>query len=159
MMGASELTISVSYSQLAVFDHSLERPFNEWNDKHVAQGVSWRLGSVAFRTIEEGGPHLVTVRLDAHDNDLAPDAIRVIDVPFEVPPSGTIEIGSISDSVLLELPPGIYQLRYECYERANSPTPRVRLLFYRNSNPRFSIVRADRELNPGADLLLIASPA
>jgi hypothetical protein len=159
MIGTNELTISVSYSQLAVFDHSLERPFNAWTDRHVAQGFSWRPGSVAFGTIEDGGPHLVTVRLDARESDPALDAIRVIDVPFEVPPSGAIEIGSISDSVLLELPSDIYQLRFECYERANSPTARLRLLFCRNSNPRFDIVRADSELNPGTDLLLIASPA
>ena len=101
----------------------------------------------------------MTVRLEAQESDPAPDAIRVIDVPFEVPPSGAIEIGSISDSVSLELPSDIYQLRFECYERANSATPRVRLLFYRNSNPRFDIVRADSELNPGTDFLVIASPA
>jgi Competence protein J (ComJ) len=153
----NELLISVSYSQLAVFDHSLERPFNEWTDRHVAQGFSWRLGSVAFRTIEEGGKHLVTVRLEAQESDPAPDAIRVIDVPFEIPPSGTIEIGSISDSVSLELPSDVYQLRFECYERANSATPRLRLLFYSNSKPHFEVVRADSELNPGRDLLLMAS--
>jgi hypothetical protein len=159
MMGTNELVISVSYSQLAVFDRSLERPFNEWTDRHVAQGFSWRPGSVAFRTIEEAGQHLVTVRLETEESDPAPDAIRVIDVPFEVPPSGAIEIGSISDSVSLELPSESYQLRFECYEHANSATPRVRLLFYRNGNPRFDILRADSELNPGTDLLLIASPA
>jgi hypothetical protein len=159
MMGTNELTISVSYSQLAVFDQSLERPFNVWTDRHVAQGFSWRPGSVAFRTIEEAGPHVVTVELDAHEGDPAPNAIRVIAVPFEVPPSGAIEVGSIADSVLLELPSGNYQLRFECYERANSPTPRVRLLFCKNSDPRFDIIRADSELNPGTDLLLIASPA
>jgi hypothetical protein len=159
MIGTNELVISVSYSQLAVFDHSLERPFNGWTDTHVAQGFSWRPGSVAFRTIEQGGQHLVTVGLEAQESDPAPDAIRIIDAPFEVPPSGAIEIGSISDSVLLELPSDIYQLRFECYERANGATPRVHLLFYRNSNPRFEVVRADSELNPGADLLLIASPA
>jgi hypothetical protein len=89
---------------------------------------------VAFRTIEEGGQHLVTVKLDADEGDPAPDAIRIIEVPFEVPPSGAIEIGSVSDSVSLELPAGIYQLRFECYERANSPSPRVRLLFNRNGH-------------------------
>jgi len=156
-MGTNELVISVSYSQLAVFDHSLERPFNEWTDRHVAQGFSWRPGIVAFRTIEEGGKHLVTIRLEAQESDPALDAIRVIDVPFEVPPSGAIEIGSISDSVSLELPSDIYQLRFECYERANNAIPRVSLLFYSSSEPRFDVVRADSELNPGTDLLLTAS--
>ena len=158
-MESSELTISVSYSQLAVFDHALERPFNRWSDRHVAQGFSWRPGSVAFRTIEEGGQHLVTVRLDAHEGEPAPSAIRVIDVPFEVPLNGAIEIGSISDSVSLELPSGVYQLRFECYDRANSTSPRVRLLFNRNNNPGFKVVRADSGLNSVADLVLTALPA
>jgi hypothetical protein len=159
MTGSSELTISVSYSQLAVFDHSLKRPFNEWTSRHVAQGFSWRPGSAVFRTIEESGQHLVTVRLNAHEGEPGPGAIRVIDVPFEAPPGGAIEIGSISDSAPLELPSGIYQLRFECYERANSPIPRIRILFDRNNNPHFEIVRTDRALNPGVPLLLTASPA
>lgn len=158
-MRIDELTIAISYSQLAVFDHSLERPFNEWTDRHVAQGFSWRPGSVSFRTIEESGPHLVTVGLDANKSEPAQDVIRSIDVPFEVPSSGTIEIGSIADSVLFELPSGTYQLRFECCVRSNIAIPKIRLSFYRNSNPRFDVVRADPELNPDTDLLLIASPA
>jgi hypothetical protein len=159
MIGTNELVISVSYSQLAVFDHSLERPLNEWTNRHVTQGFCWRPGSVAFRTIEESGKHLVTVRVEVEESDPALDAIRVIDVPFEVPPSGAIEIGSISDSVSLALPSDIYHLRFECYERTNCANPKVRLVFCSNRNPRFGIVRADSELNPGRDLLLTASPA
>jgi hypothetical protein len=155
----SELIISVSYSQIAVFDPSLERPFNEWTEKHVAQGFSCRPGSVAFRTIEESGEHLVTVGLTPGEGDAAPGAIRIIDVPFEVPPGGIIEIGSISDGARLKVPPGIYQLRFECYERANSPSSRIRVLFAMNDSPHFEIVRADSKLSPGADLLLTASAA
>lgn len=159
MMEANELVVSVSYSQLAVFDHSLERPFNTWTDEHAAQGFSWRPGSVSFRTIEESGPHLVAVKLETHASEPALGAVRVIDVPFEVPPSGKIEVASISDSSLLELPAGRYQLRFECCERANSPSPRVHLLFMRNPSPRFCVVRADPALSPSANLLLAASPA
>jgi hypothetical protein len=114
---------------------------------------------VAFRAIEEGGRHLVTVWVDADEREPAPDAIRVIDVPFEVPSDGTVEIGSISDGVPLQLPPGTYQLRYECFERANSPSPRLHFLFYRDNNPHFNLVRADSDLHPGKELLLTASPA
>lgn len=158
-METGELTILVSYSQLAVFDHSLDRPFNEWTDRHVAQGFAWRPGSVGFRTVDESGQHLVTVRLDAGERDPPPDAIRVIDVPFEVPPGGAIEIGSISDSKPLMLPSGRYQLRFECHGGANSLGPRVRLSFDRNNHPHFEVVRTDSKLNPDTALLLNASPA
>jgi hypothetical protein len=159
MKEASEFTISVSYSQLTVFDRSLERPFNEWTDRHVAQGFSWRHGTVSFGTVEDSGSHRVTVRLSDHEHDPNPDAIRVIDVPFEVPPGGRIEIGSIADSTSLVLPPGSYQLRFEYCKRVGSAMPVVCLSFNPKDNPRFKVIRTDFELGPGADLLLSASPA
>lgn len=158
-MAPIEFPIMVSYSQVAVFDHSLKRPFNEWTDRHIAQGFSWRPGSVAFRTIKEAGQHLVTVKVDANEIEPPPEAIRAIDVPFEVPPNGAVEIGSISDSLSFELPPGVYQLRFECYGCANSPTPRVRILLRRDDNPVFRLVRADSDLQPSKDLVLTAFAA
>jgi hypothetical protein len=149
-----EFPIFVSYSQVTVFAHSLERPFNQWTDKHVAQGFSWRPGSAAFRTIAEGGQHLVTVTVDVTEDEQPPGAIRVIDVPFEVPADGSVEIGSISDSSLLEIPRGTYTLRFECYEPVSGQTARIRLLFTRDATPAFSIVRADPELSPEGELLL-----
>jgi hypothetical protein len=154
-----EFPLMVSYSQVVVFVSSLERPFNEWTGRHVAQGFSWRPGSVAFRTIEEAGHHLVITARDASEREPRLDAIRIIDVPFEVPLGATVEIGSISDCVPLELPSGIYQLRFECYERDNNSPPRIRFLFSSNNNPNFNIVRADSQLTPDIDLLLTASPA
>jgi len=158
-MSLIEFPIVISYSQLSVFDRSLDRPFNDWTDRHVAQGFSWRPGSVAFGTIAEGGRHLVTVRVVGDDSELAANAIRVIDVPFEIPAGGTIGVGSISDSLPLQLPHGTYQLRFEYYDRGNSPVTRIRLSFRRDDNPRFEVVRADSELHPSKDLQLTASPA
>ncbi len=159
IMSSVEFPILVSYSQVTVFDHSLERPFNQWTDKHVAQGFSWRPGSAAFRTISESGQHLVTVTVDVIEDQQPPDAIRVIDVPFEVPSDGAVEIGSISDSSLLEIPPGTYRLRFECYEPVSGQAARIRFLFSRNTHPTFGIVRADPELNSEGQLLLTTSAA
>lgn len=158
-MTSVEISIFVSYSQIAVFDHSLENPFNQWTDKHVAQGFSWRPGSAAFRTIAEGGRHLVTVTVDIAEDEPPPSAVRIIDVPFEVPADGAIEIGSISDSSLLDIPSGLYRLRFECYNPVSGEPARLSFLFIRNASPTFHIVRADSELIPGEDLLLTASAA
>jgi len=156
-MTSCELKIFVSYSQLAVFDHSLERPFNDWTERHVAQGFAWRPGSVSFATLEEGGDHLVAVSLEDMRNDEPPiDAVRVIDVPFEVPPSGSIEIGSISDCRSVELPAGHYQLRFENYRASEGKLPRVHLLLHRDGNPHFRVIKAEIA---AVDLLLTASPA
>ena len=159
MTELNEFTIFISYSQLAVFHHSLKRPFNDWTARHNAQGFSWRPGSVSFLTIEEAGTHSVTAIVGVDEGELAPDAIRVIDVPFKVPPDGAVEIGSISDSKVLTLPSGMYQLRFEYYAGSNGRSPRVRLLFGRSDKPHFKMARADSELSPGADLLLTARPA
>lgn len=153
-------TISVSYSQLVVFDHSLDRPFNGWTDRHVAQGFAWRPGSVAFRTVEEGGQHLVAVTFEVTEDDaVAPNALRVIDVPFEVPPDEMIEIGSVSDSASFKIPAGLYGLRFECFERSGGDTPLIRLSFRRSSSPGFRVIRAGPDFSPEAPLVLTASPA
>jgi hypothetical protein len=159
-MARHELKVFVSHSQLAVFHHSLDRPFNTWTKRHVAQGFSWRPGSVSFGTLEEGGNLLVTLSDDESLKGEPPsDAARIIDVPFEVPADGAVEIGSIAGGESVELPAGLYQLRFENYRANEGELPRARLLFSRDSNPRFRIVRADAELAPEGDLLLSALPA
>jgi Competence protein J (ComJ) len=158
-MSSVEFPILVSYSQVTVFDHSLERPFNQWTDKHVAQGFSWRPGSAAFRTIAEGGPHLVTVVVDVAEDEQPLSAVRIVDVPFEVPADGTIEIGSVSDCSLIDIPSGTYTLRFECYEPVSGQAARIRFVFARNASPIFHIVRADPGLSPEEELLLSASAA
>jgi hypothetical protein len=42
--------LNISYSQLAVFDASLDQPLNDWTPEHADQGFSWRPRSVSFRT-------------------------------------------------------------------------------------------------------------
>jgi Competence protein J (ComJ) len=158
-MNIKEFSVSVSHSQIAVFDHAFERPFNMWTTGHVAQGFSWRPGSVAFRTVEESGRHLVIVEVNRGGVDLAPSAVRIIEVPFEVPDDDTIEIGSISESAVVHLPSGPYQLRYECCESGGTSNPRIHLSFWKDASPHFAIIRADDALNPGSDLIKVAEPA
>jgi hypothetical protein len=158
-MTSVEFSVLVLYSQVTVFDPSLERPFNDWTDKHVAQGFSWRPRSAAFRTIAEDGPHLVAVLVDSAQSDQPTGADRIIDVPFEVRADGRVEIGSISASSVLEIPRGSYALRFECYEPVSSQPARIRFLFIKDPNPTFRIVRADPELSPDGELLLSTSAA
>jgi hypothetical protein len=158
-MSLVDFPILVSYSQVIVFDRALERPFNQWTNKHVAQGFSWRPGSAAFRTIAEGGRHLVTVAVDVTESGQPSDAVRIIDVPFAVPANGAIEIGSVSDSSLFQMSPGPYRLRFECYEPGGDHMARMRFLFVRDLNPKFRVVRADSDLSPENELLLTTSAA
>jgi hypothetical protein len=156
-MSVISIFLNVSYSQITVFDSALEQPFNLWTERHVKQGFSWRQGSVSFGTIDEAARYTIDIVV-GEDLNVSPQARRVIQTPFQVPPSGSIEIASIADNVPLSLP-GIYALRYECFLASDELGRRIRFLFTRTENPTFKILRADSEMSAGNDLLLSTSPA
>jgi len=158
MTYSTDFALMVTHSQIIIFDPSLDVGFNDWTDQHVAQGFSWRPGSVAFGTLDEGGPHLVRLIVGAHDSNVA--GARVIDVPFHVPPDGRIEVASIPSGQQLHVPPGTYQLRFEAFFAASDDAlPVIALRFRPNDEPVFAVVVADSDLNPGPELLLTAQPA
>jgi Competence protein J (ComJ) len=158
-MAAASFPLIISYSQIAVFDGALKRPFNAWTERHVKQGFSWRTGSVSFATVEEAGRHAVEVDFATEHAHLPPQAIRIIQTPFVVPQNGSIEVASISDSVPLTLPSGNYALRFHYFPQNPGSIPRILFLFIKMENPSFKILRADAELSAGDDLLLSASQA
>ncbi|MCL4799154.1 MAG: hypothetical protein KJ025_06175 [Burkholderiales bacterium] len=155
----SAVAVDVSYSQLAVFPSALDQPFNDWTDQHVAQGFSWRPGTVSFRTLAEAGPHSVEIEVVEHTGSASKDAVRAIEVPFEVPANGAVEVGSISDSTAVTLPPGRFLLRCEFLGLGVDDGQRVRLIFAKSDVPRFAVVRADEALSVSTPLLTTAQPA
>jgi len=159
MTMATTITVEVSYSQLSVFASSLKQPFNDWTERHVSQGFAWRPGSVSFRSLVESGPH--SIEIDAVDRmgSVHDDAVRVVEVPFEVPADGDVEIGSITETIPVSLPAGSFLLRCEFLQSASSGNEHVRLTFARSDTPQFAVVRADPELMPDEELLTEAEPA
>ncbi len=109
--------------------------------------------------MEEAGQHVVEIDVVSDDVALSPDAIRIIQTPFEVPQNGSIEVASISQSIPLDLASGPYALRFEYFSPADGLQPRIRFVFIRNERASFRILRADPELMAGDDLLLSAEPA
>lgn len=154
-----KISLEVSYSQIAVFVTGLSHPFNDWTDLHVAQGFAWRPGSVSFRTISEDGTHSIEVDVVDWLGVVHPDAVRVIEVPFNVPDDGAIEVGSIGETVPITLPSGQFLLRSEFFGRTVDERWRVRLVFARKDIPRFAVVRADSELSFSGELITFAQPA
>lgn len=154
------IQIEVSYAQLVVFISSLERPFNDWTDQHVDQGFAWRPGSVSFRALTEAGPHDVDISVVKHVGLPADDAVRVIEVPFEVPEGDSVEVGSIGETISLPIQAGIYLLRCEFLlpqdARGNGY---ARLLFSVKDSPNFTVVRADSDISIEGELLMMAEPA
>lgn len=158
-MASTIVTVDVSYGQIAVFVSALQQPFNDWADKHVAQGFAWRPGSVSFRTLVETGPHSVEIDVAEHAGAISADAVRVTEVPFEVPPDGVVEVASISDSVPLSLPAGSFLLRCAFLKPGGVSSERVHLVFARKDTPRFAVVRADEALSVDGELLTTAQAA
>jgi hypothetical protein len=156
---ATKVCLEVSYAQLAVFASSLNQPFNDWTDRHVSQGFAWRPGSVSFRSMVEAGQHSVEINVADHVGAVHPDAVRVVDVPFEIPADGAVEVGSIMESVPLSLPAGSFLLRCEFLQPPSDACERVRLTFAKQDAPRFAVVRADPELWLSGELLTTAQPA
>jgi Competence protein J (ComJ) len=153
----TSIRLSVSYGQIAVFDSAFEHPFHNWTDTHFEQGFCWRPGSVCFRVLDEGGKFTVEIAV-ADSAEISPEAIRVIATPFEVLPTGSIEIASISDNVPVNVPPGMYSLRFECFPNLSAWEGKVRLVFARNDNPSFKILRADAAITAREHLLTSATP-
>lgn len=148
------ISFEVSYGQLAVFASSLSQPFNDWTDQHFAQGFAWRPGSVSFRTVSDAGIHVVDIEVVDRLNALGPDVLRAIDVPFEVPIDGKIEVGSISETVPLVLPVGSFMLRCEFMRSPSEDCNLVRLAFAKFEVKRFAVVRSDLGLVRSEELLL-----
>lgn len=156
MKVSAQFEVEISYGQLAIFDSALEEPFNDWTDRHVAQGFAWRRGSVSFRTVEEG-THIVHVGVVDKFKTLDESTVRAVDVPFTVPVTGDLEVGSIGGTTPLSLPPGTYMLRCE-FIAGGSGAPHARLSFAKSDKPKFHVVRADDALSPERALLRSASP-
>lgn len=156
---ATDVGVEISHGQLAVFASSLHQPFNDWTDRHVGQGFAWRPGSVSFRSVVEAGQHLIEIVVADRLGAIHPDAVRAIEVPFDVPRDGAVEVGSIAETVPLSLPAGAFLLRCEFLESGGTASARVRLTFAKNEAARFAVVRADPELSIDGALLTTAEPA
>lgn len=138
------MNVLVSYSQICVFDSDLDEPFNDWSDSHVRQGFSWRSGSVSFGAVENEETELEVV---VYNSNVAidSDSYRALAVPFVVPDSGRITVGSIGDEHDLEIPPGTYRLVYELGRKNKQSW--CRLTFSVASDPVPEIILADDEVS------------
>lgn len=142
-------TVSISHRQLAVFDPTLDAPFNDWNTQHAQQGFAWRPGSVSFTTMLDSGRVEVGVSVR---QQAVPDehAWCRIEVPFVVPPHGQVAVASIMDEHELDLQPGAYQLHYEARQT------HVRLTF---TPSREAVFRIHKQDDPTKSLVVLTTEA
>lgn len=155
----TSVKVDVSFAQLCVFQAALRDPFNEWTDRHVAQGFAWRPGSVSFRSVVDAGEHQVHISVVRCLEEIRDDVLRAVEVPFEVVGDGAVEVGSIGGTVVLTLLSGLYVLRCEFLRSDIEGVERVRLIFAQGEQPRFNVARTDSMLSPEGELLTTALPA
>lgn len=159
-MSASSATACLSFrldlawSQVSLFDANLADPFNDWEERHLAQGFTWRPGSVSFRTPLNQGEIDVTVELvDAVRVD--PEAERAIVVPFTTW-AGLVEVSTIAGSRVLDVPPGRYAVLFQTGVLDGQSWCSFGLLASPYRPVHAAILRGD---HPDLDLLMEAEPA
>jgi hypothetical protein len=149
--------INISYSQIAVFEHGLEKPFNNWTRDQVAQGFSWRKESVSFKTLSESGDVNVFVRIkdkmDIYDN-----STRAIVVPFNIKGEDGIEISSIADSIEIKIGKGKYNLLFQTgmFLKNNEW---CEFSFIKAKEYVTDILKADNEITKRNNFIMKADPA
>jgi hypothetical protein len=150
--------LSILYSTIAVFTAGLDHPFNDWTDRHVKQGFSWREESVSFSTLRDYGVAKVQVVM-AGAVEIAPDVSRAILVPFTVVESGKVEVTSIDRGKEVTLPSGNYALIYQA--KVLNENEELCLLTFVPSREKIEpeILRADPQLLPEYPLLMSARAA
>jgi hypothetical protein len=150
--------IDILYTQIAIFDATLSKPYNSWSKAHLLQGFSWRQGSVSFATIDDG-----PFQVRTYSTDRAPEAssqaIRIIRVPFQSS-SGIIEIGSVMVTQKLSLDATPHNLWFIMSPAdTDNHVALIELVF----SPPFefgpAIIKQDSLLNPAIPLIMQAVPA
>lgn len=158
-MDSLRFQLELAWSQISVFDANLADPFNDWTEKHLRQGFSWRSGSVSFKLPVRAGRIGVHVGLvDGFSVD--PSATVAIVVPF-ITWAGVIEISSITESELIEVDTGNYSLLFQSGVHADG-TGWVTLSFMPAGRQVVEpvILRNEDELYHAGDALLMeAEPA
>lgn len=151
----------ISYAQIAVFDPDLEKPFNDWNQRHYTQGFAWREASVSF-AVPDGNDVFVEVMTGDEDSHLSGEPTRMILVPFDAPREHVV-VASISDERSTVIGAGKYQLTFELFPEGKQGDQTyerlIRLTFAKSEAPVFEIKRGDAEMNIDLPLDKTAFPA
>lgn len=156
-MGSLQFQLELAWSQISIFDANLVDPYNDWNEQHLAQGFTWRPGSVSFKLPVRSGTIDIDVDLIDHLT-VDPTAQSAIVVPF-VSWAGVIEVSSITQAELIEVESGQYALLFQSGVRDGQAWVSLGLMPASRNGVEPMILRSDDALHADQPLLMEAEPA
>jgi hypothetical protein len=151
------LSLDFSYWQIWVIDSKLQERSTRWTRKHFDQGFAWRPGSASFLSLVHTGTAQIRVAVQDVAIEPSSDAVRIIEVPFDVPEHGQIEFGGFASCAVVEAPPGRYALRFEAFSPETELECRMNFIFWPSDKREFRIIRADPGLKVEGELLTTAA--
>ncbi|WP_010183118.1 competence protein J [Sphingomonas sp. PAMC 26605] len=163
-MELARFDVAVVQNMVYVFNAGIDAPFNDWSDTALAQGFSWRDGSVGFLLFTDYDPADLSARVHLGE-DASPDgATRIIRVPFRVDAGGKVCVSGIYEegdrSVALD--PGSYDLFFALTPgtpATDDANGRLSATFsFVTGDRSAAIERADDELDPPAAFAMDAEP-
>ena len=150
----------ILYHQLIVCDPTAAPVPNDWQERHVAQGFSWRPGTVSFSTLGDLGTLRAEV-LVGGELVVGPEAVRATVVPFAVSRPGLVQLSDTANEETTRVGRGEYarlcEMGYSS-KRRGQEAEWCRLTFVPGGNVQPEILRADAELSPQYPLLMEADP-
>lgn len=125
----------------------------------MLQGFAWRSDSTSFRTIVDAAVYDVEIYVLNKQGLVRKNAVRVIEVPFTIPPNEAIEVASISDAFNLNLPPGKFLLRCEFLDKKTPGVEHVIFTFSVQDAPKYAVLVADELITVTSNFLIDACAA
>jgi hypothetical protein len=157
-MESLRFQLELAWSQLSVFDANLSDPFNDWTEQHLAQGFTWRAGSVSFKLPVRSGR--IDVQVELVDQIIVDHSAQIaIVVPFTTW-AGVVEISSITQAELIEIDSGQYALLYQAGVHDDGQAwATISLMAVGRVPVEPTILRSDDAQYPTEPLLMEAEPA
>lgn len=135
-----DFPIYVEYTQILVHTESHPSPGLIWTHDHVAQGFAWSDGLVSFGVPDHDGPCQIKIMFDDDYDSPHSKALWAIQTPFSV--SEPLEIGTVFDTKLIEIPTGNYNLIFEIHAGLDEFAYSINLIFLQVEKSEFAILRA-----------------
>lgn len=141
--------VTVTHSQVVVFEASGSIKSLRWEDEHVAQGFVWSRGDVAFGVPDHDG--ICRIRVEQRLRVwIDTGSLWAIQVPFYVN-RRNILVGTVMEQKSMSIEPGNYNVIFEAFSGRDSGISDLAYIFHitfsNAADPAFCILKSGQELS------------